>query len=154
MGHRGKGPLQNFMAFTGVLFVIARGGGSTQATRHQFQLAGAEGAQQVGPVAHVFGLFLNPEAGLGLAVAAQHLLQLLQRTAGETALGKGLSVAEGVLIAALVIYVPIYLYRAMRRVYGQGPIVTSAKYAVLGIAYVVCLSLTAVGLLVYTALTL
>ncbi|HSQ70562.1 MAG TPA: DUF4286 family protein [Steroidobacteraceae bacterium] len=87
----------------------------------------------------------------GLAVL---LLQLLQRTAGETALGKGLSVAEGVLIAAFVIYLPIYLYRAMRRVYGQGPVVTSAKYAVLGIAYVFCLSLTAVGLLLYTALTL
>ena len=87
----------------------------------------------------------------GLAVL---LLQLLQRTAGETALGKGLSAAEGVAIAALVIYLPIYLYRAMRRVYGQGPVVTSAKYAVLGIAYVVGLSLTLVGLLLYTALTL
>jgi hypothetical protein len=87
----------------------------------------------------------------GLAIL---LLQLLRSATAETALGKGVSAAEGLLMAAFVIYLPIYLYRAMRRVYGQGPIITSAKYAVLCIAYVICLSLTIVGLLLYTALTL
>jgi hypothetical protein len=87
----------------------------------------------------------------GLAIL---LLQLLRSATAETALGKGVSAAEGLLMAVFVIYLPVYLYRAMRRVYGQGPIITSAKYAVLVIAYVVCLSLTAIGLLLYTALTL
>jgi hypothetical protein len=58
------------------------------------------------------------------------------------------------LLVALVFYVPIYLYRAMRRVYGQGRIWTATKFSVLGIAYLVCLALTGVGLLFYTALTL
>jgi hypothetical protein len=51
-------------------------------------------------------------------------------------------------------YVPWYLYRAMRRVYGQGRVLTLFKWSVLGIAYVICLTLTAVGLLFYTALSL
>jgi hypothetical protein len=54
----------------------------------------------------------------------------------------------------LVFYVPYYLYRAMRRVYGQGRIVTLFKYSLLGIGYVFFMALTAVGLLAYTALTL
>ncbi|HVN42485.1 MAG TPA: DUF4286 family protein [Steroidobacteraceae bacterium] len=66
----------------------------------------------------------------------------------------GLRVAGGLLVAALAFYVPYYLYAAMRRVYGQGRLLTLAKFCVLGVGYLVCLSLTAVGLLAYTALTL
>lgn len=60
----------------------------------------------------------------------------------------------GTLTFALAIYAPIYLFVAMRRVYGQGPIVTFLKYCALGIAYLFCLVFTAVGLVFYTALTL
>jgi hypothetical protein len=55
---------------------------------------------------------------------------------------------------AFVFYVPWYLYRAMRRVYGQGRFWTLAKFVVLNVAYIVCVVLTGVGLLFYTALTL
>ncbi len=65
-----------------------------------------------------------------------------------------LRVAEGVLTTVFVFYVPWYLYRAMRRVYGQGRIVTLLKYSLLGVGYVFFMALTAVGLLAYTALTL
>ena len=61
---------------------------------------------------------------------------------------------ENLLIAALMIYVPVYLFLAMRRVYGQGRVWTATKFSVLAIAYLVCLVLTGVGLLFYTALTL
>jgi hypothetical protein len=62
--------------------------------------------------------------------------------------------AEDVFLVALLFYVPIYLFRAMRRVYGQGRFWTAAKFGVLVISYLVCLVLTGVGLLFYTALTL
>ncbi len=58
------------------------------------------------------------------------------------------------LMAAFTLYVPVYLYLAMRRVYGQGRIVTFAKYSALGIAYLTCVAITLAGLLIYTALTL
>jgi len=51
-------------------------------------------------------------------------------------------------------YVPWYLYRAMRRVYGQGRLWTLAKFFVLNLAYIVCILLTGIGLLFYTALSL
>jgi hypothetical protein len=62
--------------------------------------------------------------------------------------------AEGFVIAALVVYVPVYLFLAMRRVYGQGRVWTATKFSVLVISYLVCLVLTGVGLLFYTMLTL
>jgi hypothetical protein len=65
-----------------------------------------------------------------------------------------LTFAEGALSVVLALYLPYYLYRAMRRVYGQGRVVTLLKYSLLGIGYVVFMALTAVGLLFYTALTL
>ena len=82
---------------------------------------------------------------------------LLERIAAATAgtgLGPVAAFVEGLVTATFVVYVPYYLYRAMRRVYGQGRIVTLAKYSVLGIAYLFCMVITAVGLLFYTALTL
>jgi hypothetical protein len=53
-----------------------------------------------------------------------------------------------------VFYLPWYLYRAMRRVYGQGRVWTFAKFLALDVAYLFCFVLTFVGLLFYTALTL
>ena len=72
----------------------------------------------------------------------------------DTVVGSGLKTAEDVLTAVVVLYVPYYLYRAMRRVYGQGPIVTLLKYSLLLVGYLAFMTLTVLGLLAYTALTL
>jgi hypothetical protein len=42
----------------------------------------------------------------------------------------------------------------MRRVYGQGRIVTLIKYSTLGVAYLFSMVITGLGLLFYTALSL
>jgi hypothetical protein len=72
----------------------------------------------------------------------------------NTGVGGILGSAGNFLTVLFILYTPYYLYRAMRRVYGQGRIVTLAKYSMLGVGYLFFLSLTAVGLLFYTALTL
>ncbi len=56
--------------------------------------------------------------------------------------------------AVVSVYLPVYLFRAMRRVYGQGFGVTLAKYVLLGAAYFSALAATFLVLLAYTALTL
>ncbi len=71
-----------------------------------------------------------------------------------TPAGSWLTSFGNMLTLAFVIYTPYYLYRAMRRVYGQGRTVTLLKYSMLGIGYLFFLTLTAVSLLFYTALTL
>jgi len=60
----------------------------------------------------------------------------------------------GVLTGAVFIYIPVYLFRAMRVVYGQGFWATSFKYIVLGLAYLTALLTTFLGLVLYTAVTL
>jgi hypothetical protein len=72
----------------------------------------------------------------------------------NTGVGSWLTSFGNLLTLAFVIYTPYYLYRAMRRVYGQGRVVTLLKYSLLGIGYLFFLTITAVGLLFYTALTL
>jgi hypothetical protein len=72
----------------------------------------------------------------------------------NTSAGSWLNLLGNLLTGAFVIYTPYYLYRAMRRVYGQGRVVTLLKYSMLGIGYLFFLTITAVGLLFYTALTL
>jgi hypothetical protein len=42
----------------------------------------------------------------------------------------------------------------MRRVYGQGRFVTLVKYSMLFVGYLVFMTLTVLGLVAYTALTL
>jgi hypothetical protein len=82
---------------------------------------------------------------------------LLERSSSmlvDSAVGSGLKTAENILTAVLMFYVPYYLYRAMRRVYGQGRIVTLVKYSLLSIGYLVFMTLTVLGLVAYTALTL
>jgi hypothetical protein len=46
-----------------------------------------------------------------------------------------------------------YVYRATRRYYGQGRVLTVVKLALVGVAYVVCLLLTLLGTVVVSALT-
>jgi hypothetical protein len=65
-----------------------------------------------------------------------------------------LDAVQGIFAFVLFVYVPWYLYRAMRRVYGQGHRVTLLKYSLLGLGYLFFMTLTAVGLVLYTALTL
>jgi hypothetical protein len=88
-------------------------------------------------------------AGLALVVIgrAEGLLK-------ATVFGKVLGFLEGALTFVLVLYLPYYLYRAMRRVYGQGRAVTLVKFSLLGVGYAFFMAVTALGLLFYTALTL
>lgn len=58
------------------------------------------------------------------------------------------------LSVAAFIYLPVYLFRAMRLVYGQGFWATSFKYILLGLAYLLALLATFLGLVLYTAMTL
>jgi hypothetical protein len=52
------------------------------------------------------------------------------------------------------IYIPIYLFRAMRLVYSQGFWATSFKYVLLGLAYLLALLATLLGVILYTAVTM
>jgi len=51
-------------------------------------------------------------------------------------------------------YMAIYLFVAMRLVYAQGWLATSAKYFLLFMAYIIGLSLSLTGVVLYTAMTL
>jgi hypothetical protein len=62
--------------------------------------------------------------------------------------------AIGILvIVAASFYVPVYLFVAMRRVYGQGRLMTAAKYLVLTVAYLAGLTVTMIGALAMAALS-
>jgi hypothetical protein len=81
---------------------------------------------------------------------------LLERLSKVTSgsLSAAATAVESILGAVLVFYVPWYLLKAMRRVYAQSWWRTVPKFALLGIAYLVCMLFTGIGLLAYTALTL
>ena len=81
---------------------------------------------------------------------------LLERLAelSTGVVANGLAAAQAVVGSVLVFYVPVYLLKAMRRVYAQSWWKTVPKYALLGIAYLFCMVFTGIGLLAYTALTL
>jgi hypothetical protein len=85
-------------------------------------------------------------------VAVLLLERLSEWTQGPVA--TGITAAESIVGAVLTVYVPWYLLRAMRRVYAQSWWKTLPKCALLGLAYLLCLVFTGVGLLAYTALTL
>lgn len=55
---------------------------------------------------------------------------------------------------AITIYIPIYFYRAMRRVYGQGSWLTLSKLGALGVAYLFLGVLLFLGTAVYSFLML
>jgi len=82
------------------------------------------------------------------------LVERLATWTKDTTAGAAFGAIGGILISLFVFYVPYYLYRAMRRVYGQGRIVTLIKYSILGVAYLFCMVITGLGLLFYTALSL
>jgi hypothetical protein len=60
----------------------------------------------------------------------------------------------GVLTGLAVVYIPVYLFRAMRVVYGQGILATAFKYILIALSYLVALLITFLGVLLYTAVTL
>ena len=98
--------------------------------------------------------FVHFHAFFFLGGIAILLLERLATLFADTTVGSGVKAVESILTAVLLVYVPYYLYRAMRRVYGQGRIVTLVKYSLLGIGYLLFMTLTVLGLLAYTALTL
>ena len=58
--------------------------------------------------------------------------------------------AIGILVlVAASFYIPVYLYKAMRLVYGQGFFFTFAKYITLAIAYIIGATLTMMGALLF-----
>jgi Protein of unknown function (DUF3667) len=63
----------------------------------------------------------------------------------------GLGALAGVVVG---VYVPVYFYRAMRRVYQQGHWLTGLKYSMLGLAYLVSGILMLVLVILYSYLTL
>ena len=66
-----------------------------------------------------------------------------------------LMVVGGVLVVvAASFYIPVYLYKAMRTVYGQGHILTFAKYVALAVAYILGASLTMLGVVLFALFSL
>lgn len=89
-----------------------------------------------------------------LAVLVLALLEALGAAFGVSAAGGAVSAVVNGFGTMLLFYVPWYLYRGMRVVYGQAPGRTMAKIVLLGAGYSVFLLLTGLGLLAYTALNL
>ncbi len=58
------------------------------------------------------------------------------------------------IIVAASFYVPVYLYKAMRRVYQQGHLVTFAKYIALLVAYAFGATLTMLAAAIFSAATI
>ena len=67
---------------------------------------------------------------------------LFARLSSIVSLPEALTVLTIVVIA---LYIPVYLYVAMRRVYGQGRLVTFFKYVILVAAYVLGFTATMLG---------
>jgi hypothetical protein len=98
--------------------------------------------------------FVHYHSFFFLAGIAVLLLDNLATWFAGTRAESAFDVVESIAGFGLCVYVPYYLYRAMRRVYGQGRAVTLVKYTLLGIGYLLFMTLTIVGLVAYTALTL
>jgi hypothetical protein len=62
--------------------------------------------------------------------------------------------AIGILvIVAASFYVPVYLFVAMRRVYGQGRLLTALKYIVLTVSYLAGFTVTMLGAVTMAAIS-
>lgn len=62
--------------------------------------------------------------------------------------------ADNLAIFGVSLYVPVYLYKAMRRVYEQGRAITILKFLFLALAYLFGLTLMLVFVLLYTAVSI
>jgi len=58
------------------------------------------------------------------------------------------------LIVAASFYVPVYLFVAMRRVYGQGRLLTALKYVALTVSYLSGITVTMLGAVIITAFSI
>lgn len=83
-----------------------------------------------------------------LVLTLQVMLSRIADLAGRL---EWLATAAGV---AVTFYIPIYLYRAMRRVYRQGFLATFAKFVILSLAYLIAFILLMVGTFAVAALSL
>lgn len=61
---------------------------------------------------------------------------------------------SGILGLAIAVYVPVYLYKAMRRVYGQGHLMTVPKFLLLMMAYWLGLALMFASVAVFVAFSI
>jgi hypothetical protein len=61
---------------------------------------------------------------------------------------------EGIATAAVAIYIPVYLYKSLRHVYGQGHLLTTFKFFVLVTSYFLGLVFILVIVMLYTAISL
>ena len=57
------------------------------------------------------------------------------------------------LVVAASFYVPVYLFVAMRRVYGQGRLITALKYIVLTVSYLAGFTVTMIGAVTMAAIS-
>jgi hypothetical protein len=57
------------------------------------------------------------------------------------------------IIVATSFYIPVYLYKAMRHVYGQGHVVTIPKYLILSVTYITGATLTMLTALLFAVLS-
>jgi hypothetical protein len=71
---------------------------------------------------------------------------LFSRLAGLIHIPEAISV---LVIVAASFYIPVYLYKAMRTVYGQGHLMTIIKYLGLSVAYAIGASFTMMGALLF-----
>jgi hypothetical protein len=71
---------------------------------------------------------------------------LFSRIASITFIPEPISV---LVVVAASFYIPVYLYKAMRRVYGQGHFLTITKYIALAVAYTLGVSFTMLGVVLF-----
>ena len=89
--------------------------------------------------------FVHTHAALFLAL----IIALLAATLGRRIPGMHwLGILSGFVVPVYALW---YVYRAMRRYYGQGRALTFLKYTVLGCAYFVCLLITVIGTVMVSA---
>ena len=75
---------------------------------------------------------------------------LFSRLAGLVHLPEAISI---LIVVAASFYIPVYLYKAMRLVYGQGHFLTSVKYIALVVAYLAGATFTMMGALLFALLS-
>ncbi|HSO06190.1 MAG TPA: DUF3667 domain-containing protein [Pelomicrobium sp.] len=93
-------------------------------------------------------LFLHTHAFVFLALSAKAIIDALMSLPLP---GVGLL---GIAVFALFLYLPWYVFRAMRVVYGEGRLRTAVKFIALSFIYFVLLGVTMVGGVLYSAMTL
>ncbi len=98
--------------------------------------------------------FVHVHAFFFLGALLVVLVEWLGDTLGDAGIGRWVGSIGSGLVTAQSIYLPYYLYRSMRRVYGQGRWSTLIKCGLLAVGYLLCLLLTSVGLFVTTAVTM